>query len=261
MLGMSKGKVYFVGAGPGDPELITLKGKKILEEADVVIYTGSLLNPEVFKYVKKGAKLLDSSKMSLEEIVQALAEAAREGKTVVRLHDGDPSLYSALKEQMDLLDEMDIEYEVIPGVSSFQAAAASLKLELTLPGVSQTVIITRPGGRTPVTEADDLAKLAEHKATMIIFLGVHMMKKVVERLRLGGYPEDTPIAVVYKASWPEQKIIRGTLRDIAEKVEAEGVKSTAIIIVGDVLEPKSYNRSKLYDASFTHAFRRGKADV
>jgi precorrin-4/cobalt-precorrin-4 C11-methyltransferase len=261
MLGMSRGKVYFVGAGPGDPELITLKGKKILEEADVVIYTGSLLNPEVFKYVKKGAKLLDSSKMSLEEIVQALAEAAREGKTVVRLHDGDPSLYSALKEQMDLLGKMGVEYEVIPGVSSFQAAAASLKLELTLPGVSQTVIITRPEGRTPVAEADDLTKLAGHKATMIIFLGVHMVRKVVERLRLGGYSEDTPIAVVYKASWPEQKIIRGTLRDIAEKVEAEGVKSTAIIIVGEVLEPKSYNRSKLYDASFAHAFRRGKADV
>jgi len=256
-----KAKVFFVGAGPGDPELITLKGKKILEKADVVVYTGSLLNPEILKYTKEGAELLDSAGMELEEIVQRLAKAAKEGKIVVRLHDGDPSLYGAIKEQMDLLDKESIEYELIPGVSSLQAAAASLKLELTLPGVSQTVIITRPEGKTPVTEADDLAKLARHRATMAIFLGVHVIRDVVEKLRLGGYPENTPVAVVYKASWPEEKIVRGTLRDIAEKVEAENIKSTSLILVGDVIEPKDYSRSRLYDAGFTHKFRRGKENV
>jgi len=255
------GKVFFVGAGPGDPELITLKGKKILEKADVVVYTGSLLNLEILKYAKEGAQLFDSSRMDLEEIVQTLVKAAKEGKIVVRLHDGDPSFYGAIKEQMDLLDKEGIEYEVIPGVSSLQAAAASLKLELTLPGVSQTVIITRPEGKTPITGADNLVELARHRATMAIFLGVHAIRKVVDKLRLGGYPEDTPVAVVYKASWPEEEIVKGTLRDIAEKVEGENIKSTALILVGDVIEPKDYGRSRLYDAGFTHGFRRGKGNV
>jgi precorrin-4/cobalt-precorrin-4 C11-methyltransferase len=255
------GKVFFVGAGPGDPELITLKGKKILEKADVVVYTGSLLNPEILKYAKEGAQLFDSSRMDLEEIVQTLVKAAKEGNIVVRLHDGDPSFYGAIKEQMDLLDKEGIEYEVIPGVSSLQAAAASLKLELTLPGVSQTVIITRPEGKTPITGADNLVELARHRATMAIFLGVHAIRKVVDKLRLGGYPEDTPVAVVYKASWPEEEIVKGTLRDIAEKVEGENIKSTALILVGDVIEPKDYGRSRLYDAGFTHGFRRGKGNV
>ncbi|MEM0314126.1 MAG: precorrin-4 C(11)-methyltransferase [Candidatus Bathyarchaeia archaeon] len=253
-----RGKVYIVGAGPGDPSLITLKGMEILRKADVVIYTGSLLNPEILKYAKDDAELHDSAKMSMEEIVQKIVEAARNGKTVVRLHDGDPSFYGAIKELMDALEMERVEYEVIPGVSSLQAAAASLKRELTLPGVSQTVIVTRPEGRTPVTEADNLVELARHGATMAIFLGIQSVEAVAEKLQLGGYSPDTPVAVVYKASWPEQKIIRGTLANIAEKVKAEGVRSTALILVGEFLEPKFYDRSKLYDPKFTHAFRRGK---
>lgn len=256
-----KGKVFIVGAGPGDPELITLKGKRLLENADVIVYAGSLLNPEILMYAKKGAELYDSAAMSLEEIVKTLAEAAKKGKTVVRLHDGDPSFYGAIKEQMDLLAKEYIECEIIPGVSSLQASAASLKRELTLSGVSQTVIVTRPEGRTPVTEADDLRELAKHKATMAIFLGIPHISMIVEKLMEGGYPEDTPVAVVYKASWPEQKIVKGSLRDIAEKVKAAGIKSTALILVGKVLEPEVYGYSKLYDAKFTHGFRRGKADV
>lgn len=251
-----KEKVYIVGAGPGDPELMTVKGRRLLEEADVVIYTGSLINPEILKHVKKSAKLYDSSKMSLEEIVEKIVEAVNEGKVVVRLHDGDPSLYGAHKELMDALEKLGIECEVVPGVSSLQAAAASLKIELTLPGVSQTVIITRPGGRTPVTKTDDLIELAKHRATMAIFLGVQRIDEVVQNLIAGGYPEDTPVAVVYKASWPEEKVVKGKLSDIASKVRAEGIKSTAIILVGDVIEPKTYDRSKLYSKDFVHSFRR-----
>lgn len=255
------GKVYIVGAGPGDPGLITLKGKEILGKADVVVYTGSLLNPEILKYAKDDAELHDSAKMSMERIVQKIVEAAKNGKIVVRLHDGDPSFYGAIKELMDALEMDNIEYEVIPGVSSLQAAAASLKRELTLPGVSQTVIVTRPEGRTPVTKADNLVELARHGATMAIFLGAQLIETIVEKLRLGGYSLDTPVAVVYKASWPEQKIIRGTLADITEKVKAADVRSTALILVGEAIEPKSYDRSKLYDPEFSHAFRRGRKNV
>ncbi|MEM0317515.1 MAG: precorrin-4 C(11)-methyltransferase [Candidatus Nezhaarchaeales archaeon] len=250
------GKVYIVGAGPGDPELITIKGRKLLEEADVVIYTGSLINPDILKYTKKGAKLYDSSKMCLEEIVQRIVEAVEGGKMVVRLHDGDPSLYGAHRELVDELERLGVECVVVPGVSSLQAAAACLKVELTLPGVSQTVIITRPEGRTPVTEADNMIELAKHRATMAIFLGVQRINEVVQKLIAGGYPEDTPVAVVYKASWPDQKVIRGKLSDISSKVEAEGIKSTAIILVGEAIEPKTYSKSKLYSKNFTHSFRR-----
>lgn len=255
------GKVYIVGAGPGDPGLITLKGREILGKADVVVYTGSLLNPEILKYARDDAELYDSAKMSMEEILQKIVEAAKRGKMVVRLHDGDPSFYGAIKELMDALEMDNIECEVIPGVSSLQAAAASLKRELTLPGISQTVIVTRPEGRTPLTRADNLVELARHGATMAIFLGVQSIEAVAEKLQLGGYSLDTPVAVVYKASWPEQKIIRGTLADIAEKVRAEGVRSTALILVGEALEPKSYDRSKLYDPEFSHTFRRGRKHV
>lgn len=256
-----KGKVFFVGAGPGDPELITLKGKRLLANADVIVYAGSLLNPAILKFSKQGGKLYDSAAMSLDEIIKTMVDAAKEGNTVVRLHDGDPSFYGAIKEQMDHLEKEGIEYEVVPGVSSLQAAAASLKRELTLPGVSQTVIITRPEGRTPVTEAENLAELAKHKATMAIFLGISAIDTVVEKLKLGGYSEDTPVAVVYKASWREEKIVKGTLSDIAEKVRKAEIKSTALILVGEVLDPKSYGYSKLYDASFTHSFRKRQKDV
>ncbi|MGB9854215.1 MAG: precorrin-4 C(11)-methyltransferase [Candidatus Bathyarchaeales archaeon] len=256
-----KGKVFFVGAGPGDPELITLKGKKLLEKADVIIYTGSLLNPEILKFSRQGAKLYDSASMSLGEIVKTMVDAAKEGKTVVRLHDGDPSFYGAIKEQMDFLAKEKIDYEVVPGVSSLQAAAATLKRELTLPSISQTVIITRPEGRTPITDVENLTELARHRATMAIFLGIPAIDTVVEKLRLGGYPEDTPVAVVYKASWREEKIVKGTLGDIVGKVREAGIKSTALILVGEVLNPKLYDYSKLYDAGFTHSFRKGQKDV
>jgi precorrin-4/cobalt-precorrin-4 C11-methyltransferase len=256
-----KGKVFFVGAGPGDPELITLRGKRLLEDADVIVYVGSLLNPEILKFSKQGAKLYDSAAMSLEEVIKIMVDAAEKGEKVVRLHDGDPSLYGAIKEQMDLLAKEGIEYELVPGVSSLQAAAATLKLELTLPGVSQTVIITRPGGRTSVMEAEDLIELARHKVTMAIFLGIHAIDNVVEKLRLGGYPENTPVAVVYKASWREEKIVEGVLNDISKKVREAGIKSMALILVGEVLDPKSYNYSKLYNSNFTHSFRKGRKDV
>lgn len=256
-----KGKVFFVGAGPGDPELITLKGKRLLEKADLIVYAGSLLNPEILKFAKQGAKLYDSASMSLEEILKIMVEGAKEGKLVVRLHDGDPSFYGAIQEQMDFLAKANVEYALVPGVSSLQAAAASLRRELTLPGISQTVIITRPEGRTPVTKTENLTELAKHNATMAIFLGVQYIDTVVEKLRLGGCPEDTPVAVVYKASWREEKIVKGSLSDIAEKVRRADVKSTALILVGRVLDPKSYDYSKLYSSNFTHSFRRGKGDV
>jgi precorrin-4/cobalt-precorrin-4 C11-methyltransferase len=251
-------KVVFIGAGPGDPELITIKGKKFLEKADVVIYTGSLLNPEILKFTKPDAKLYDSAIMNREEILRIMAKAVKEGKLVARVHDGDPSIYGALQEQLDFLEKEEIEYEIIPGVSSLFAAAASLKKELTLPNVSQTVIITRPKGMTPVPEHESIRELAKHRTTMIIFLGVQHIDSVIKEIEQGGYSKDTPIAVVYRASWQEEKIIKGTLSDIAEKVKEAGIKKTALIIVGEILNPKAYDYSKLYDPSFTHGYRKGR---
>jgi precorrin-4/cobalt-precorrin-4 C11-methyltransferase len=251
-------KVVFIGAGPGDPELITLKGKKWLEQADVVIYAGSLLNPEYLKYCKKDAELYDSAKMSLPEVQKVMAEAVKADKLVARVHDGDPSFYGAIQEQMSFLDKEGIEYFRIPGVSCLQGGAAALNRELTLPNISQTVIITRPEGRTPVPEAESIQKLAAHQATMVIFLGTPHIARVVEDLQKGGYPKDTPVQVVYKATWPEQKIVKGTLVDIVEKVKAAGITETALIFVGRVLDPKEYDLSKLYDPKFTTGFRKGE---
>ena len=254
-------KVVFIGAGPGDPELITLKGKKFLEKADVVIYAGSLLNPEILKYAKPDAELYDSATMHREEVFKVMVEAVREGKLVARVHDGDPSFFGALQEQLDFLEKEKIEYMLIPGVSCLQGGAASLKRELTLPNISQTVIITRPEGRTPVPESESLRELAKHQATMVIFLGVQHINSVIKELEQGGYPKDTPVGVVYKATWPEQKIVKGTLNDIVEKVRAAGITKTALIFVGNVLNPKAYDPSKLYDSSFTTGFRKGVNDV
>lgn len=251
-------KVVFIGAGPGDPELITIKGKKWLKKADVVIYAGSLLNPEYLKYCKKDAELYDSAKMSLPEVQKAMAKAAKEGKLVARVHDGDPSFYGAIQEQMSFLDKEKIEYFRIPGVSCLQGGAGALNRELTLPNISQTVIITRPEGRTPVPEAESISKLAAHQATMVIFLGTPHIANVVKELLKGGYPEDTPAQVVYKATWPEQKIVKGTLQDIVAKVKAAGITETALIFVGKVLDPQSYDLSKLYDPKFTTGFRKGE---
>jgi precorrin-4/cobalt-precorrin-4 C11-methyltransferase len=251
-------KVVFIGAGPGDPELITLKGKKWLEQADVVIYAGSLLNPEYLKYCKKGVELHDSAKMSLPEVQKVMAESVKVGKLVARVHDGDPSFYGAIQEVMTFLDKEGIEYFRIPGVSCLLGGAAALNRELTLPNISQTVIITRPEGRTPVPEAESIRKLAVHQATMVIFLGTTHIAKVVDELQKGGYPKATPCQVVYKATWPEQKIVKGTLADIVSKVKAADITETALIFVGKVLDPQAYDLSKLYDPKFTTGFRKGE---
>jgi len=250
-------KVVFIGAGPGDPELITLKGKRFLEQADVIIYAGSLLNPEILKYGKPGAELHDSAAMHRDEVFKIMVNSVREGKLVARVHDGDPSFFGAIQEQMDYLSKRGIEYMNIPGVSCLQGSAASLQRELTLPNISQTVIVTRPKGRTPVPEAESIRELAKHQATMVVFLGTPQIATVVDELQKGGYPKDTPAAVVYKATWPEQKIVRGTLSDIVKKVKAAGIKETALIFVGRVLNPEGYDFSKLYDPAFTTGFRKG----
>lgn len=249
-------KVYFIGAGPGDPDLITVKGKKIIEEAGVIIYAGSLVNPAVLEGHRPEAKVYNSASMNLEEIVETMITGVREGQIVARVHTGDPSIYGAIREQMDELNKEGIPYEVIPGVSSFVAAAAALKMEYTLPSVSQTIILTRHEGRTPVPAGQDLAGLAQHKASLAIFLSVGMIEDVVKELKQ-GYREDTPVAVIQKASWPEQKIVKGTIKDIAVKVKEAGITKTALILVGDFLGDE-YELSKLYDKSFSHGYRSAK---
>ncbi|MGI6776950.1 MAG: precorrin-4 C(11)-methyltransferase [Acetivibrionales bacterium] len=245
--------VYFIGAGPGDPDLITVKGKKRLEEADIIIYAGSLVNPELLKYAKESCEVFNSANMTLEEVISIMERGCRDGKSIVRLHTGDPAIYGAIREQMDELDRLGIKYEVIPGVSSFFAAAAALKKELTLPGVSQTVILTRIEGRTGVPEKESIQSLAQHNATMVIFLSIHMIDDLVEKLRY-GYTDSTPVAVVYKASWPDQIILRGTLDNIVETVKEKGIRKTALILVGEFLG-NDYELSRLYDKAFSHGFR------
>ena len=247
-------QIYFIGAGPGDPELITVKGQRILGEADIVIYAGSLVNPALLSLVKQGAQVYNSASMTLEEVITVMLEGVQNNKMVVRLHTGDPSIYGAIQEQMDELNKHNIEYKVIPGVSSFLATAAALKQEYTLPDVSQTVIVTRIEGRTPVPEKESLASLASHNATMCIFLSVHMIEDVVTELIKGGYTETTPIAIVQKASWPEEKIVRGTLGDIAQKIKENDIMRTAMIVVGQCLNT-SYSLSRLYAPEFAHMYR------
>jgi precorrin-4/cobalt-precorrin-4 C11-methyltransferase len=246
-------QVIFVGAGPGDPELITLKGIKAIEQAQVVIYAGSLVNPEILRYAPQDAEVHNSASMTLEQVLEVMDRSVKAGKRVARVHTGDPSIYGAIQEQIDQLENMGISYAVIPGVSSFLAAAASLRREYTLPGVSQTVILTRIEGRTPVPQKERLGELAKHRATMGIFLSVQDIERVMQELREGYQPE-TPVAVVYKASWPEEKIIRGTLENIAQKVREQGVSKTALILVGDFLG-NEYERSLLYHPGFSHEFR------
>ena len=244
--------VHFVGAGSGAPDLITLRGARLLGEADVVIYAGSLVNPELLTLTKPGCELHDSAKLTLEEVIALVEAAERMGKTTVRLHTGDPSIYGAVREQFDELAKRGIAFDVCPGVSSFCGAAAAIPAEYTPAEVSQTLIITRMAGRTPVPEQENLRALASHRASMTLFLSVSMLKDVCAELTAGGYPEDTPVAVVYKATWPEQEVVRGTLADIAEK--AAHIKKTALILVGDFLR-ESDKRSKLYDPAFAHACR------
>ncbi|MGL6153534.1 MAG: precorrin-4 C(11)-methyltransferase [Cetobacterium sp.] len=248
-------KVYFIGAGPGDPELITIKGQRIVKEADIIIYAGSLVPREVIECHKEGAEVYNSASMTLEEVMDVTIKGIKAGKKVARVHTGDPAIFGAHREQMDVLDEHGIEYEVIPGVSSFLASAAAVKKEFTLPGVAQTVICTRLEGRTPVPEKESLESLAAHRASMAIFLSVHMIGDVVKRLAV-HYPMTTPIAGVQRATWEDQKIVMGTLETIEEKVKEANISKTAQILVGDFLG-NEYEKSKLYDKHFTHEFRKG----
>ncbi|MGB8217593.1 MAG: precorrin-4 C(11)-methyltransferase [Candidatus Methanoperedens sp.] len=235
----NKKVVYFVGAGPGNPKYITVKGRELLESADVVMYAGSLVNPVVLNY-SNGEKI-DSYGMKLEEIVNVLAKGVEAGKTVVRLHSGDPSLYGAIIEQIDGLKKRGIEIEIIPGVTSLFASAASLKTQLTINGITETLIITRPAGTT--LEKDSLRELSRHNATMAIYLGTDKLRKIMDEVT---YPKETPAAVVYHASWEDEKVVLGTVGDIADKVEAEGIDKSAMIIIGNVLEPGNFKRSHLY---------------
>lgn len=245
--------VYIVGAGPGDVDLITVKGRDTLEKADVVIYAGSLVSPEHLKFCREDAEMHNSASMTLEEVIEVMERAHKEGKTIVRLHTGDPSIYGAIKEQMDELSKLNIDYTVIPGVSSCTAAAAAIKREFTLPGVTQTVILTRVEGRTPVPETEDLERLASIGASMSIFLSISMIEKVVDKLRR-GYGKNVPIAIVERATWENERIIMGTLDDIAEKVHEAGIKKQAQILVGDFIDCE-YEKSLLYHKDFTHMFR------
>ena len=250
--------IYFIGAGPGDVDLITVKGRRILEAADVVIYAGSLVWDEHLKFCKNDFKKYNSASMTLEEVISVMVSEQDQSsdKIIVRLHTGDPSIYGAIREQMDELDKHHMQYSVIPGVSSFTASAAAIKKEFTLPNVSQTVIITRMEGRTPVPPEEDLEKLAAHKCSMAIFLSVQDIENVVAKLTKGYGRDDVPVAVVYKATWPEEKIIMGRLNNIAQKVKAEGIGNFSQILVGDFIQGE-YDRSLLYHPQFTHAFRKG----
>lgn len=246
--------VHFVGAGSGAVDLITVRGARLLSEADVIIYAGSLVNPDVLSYAGKNCEIFDSAKMTLEDVLEVIQKAEAEGKTTVRLHTGDSSIYGAVREQFDELDKLRISYDVCPGVSSFCGAASSLKAEYTLPDVSQTVIITRTAGRTPVPEKQSIKALAAHQATMVCFLSTSLSEKLQADLLEGGYAPDTPVAIVYKATWPEEKIFRCTLQDLHKTVKDNGLYKTSLIIVGHCMGDK-YVRSLLYDPSFTTEYR------
>jgi precorrin-4/cobalt-precorrin-4 C11-methyltransferase len=246
--------VHFVGAGSGAVDLITVRGAKLLGEADQIIYAGSLVNPDLLSYAKPGCEILDSARMTLEEVVAAIRKAEAAGKTTVRLHTGDSSIYGAVREQFDELIRLGIDYDVTPGVSAFCGAAAALKTEYTLPDVSQTVIITRAAGRTPVPERESIRELARHRATMVLFLSTSLTEQLQADLIAGGYPAETPAAVVYKATWPEQKIFRCTVGTLHETVTENGLTKTSLIVVGDCMGER-YLRSLLYHPGFTTEFR------
>ena len=249
--------VHFVGAGCGAADLITLRGARLLGEADVVIYAGSLVNPALLEYARPGCAVYNSATMTLEEVLAVIRDAEAGGKTTVRLHTGDSSLYGAVREQFDALDALGIEYDVTPGVSAFCGAAAALKAEYTLPGVSQSLIITRAAGRTPVPEGERLRDLAAHGASMAVFLSASMVQEVQESLIAGGYDRGTPAAIVYKASWPDERILRCRLEDLAVTARENGIAKTALIVVGRFLGD-GYDRSRLYDPGFSTAFRKAE---
>lgn len=249
--------VHFVGAGPGAADLITLRGAELLQQADCIIYAGSLVNPALLALAKDGCSIYNSAEMTLEEVLDVLRVQESQQHDTVRLHTGDASLYGAIREQMDALDEMEIAYDDTPGVSSFCGAAAALEAEYTLPGISQTVIITRMAGRTPVPERESLRELARHGASMVIFLSAGLLPAVQQELLQGAYTQETPAALVYKASWPEEKVVRCTVGTLARCGKEQGITKTALILVGNFLQPSAYERSKLYDPGFTTAYRKG----
>ena len=257
---MDKKQVYFVGAGPGAPDLITVRGMNLISGADVVIYAGSLVNPELLGYARKDAELFNSAYMTLEEVLEVMKKAAAEGRTVCRLHTGDPSIYGAVREQMDALDELGITYESCPGVSAAFGAAASMDLEYTLPGLSQSLIITRMEGRTAVPEKESIESWAAHDATMAIYLSAGMLGELTRRLIAGGYREDTPAAVIYKATWPDEEFYYCDLKDLAEAAEEHGITKTALVLVGDVIGKHGYEKSKLYDKNFSTEFRKAETE-
>ena len=247
--------IHFVGAGSGAPDLITIRGKNLLEKADVIIYAGSLVNPQLLDYAKEDCQIYNSALMTLEEVLEVMFKAEEEGNMTVRLHTGDPCLYGANREQMDVLDEKGIGYDSIPGVSSFCGAASALDLEYTLPDVSQSVIITRMAGRTPVPTKESIESFAAHQATMVVFLSTTMLEELSERLIAGGYSADTPAAIVYKATWEDEKKFICTVGTLAQTARENNIRKTALMIIGDVVTHTHYNRSELYNPAFTTEFR------
>ena len=249
--------IHFVGAGSGAPDLITVRGAKLLKEADIIIYAGSLVNPQLLDYKKEGCRVYNSARMTLEEVLDVMLEAEKKNLVTVRLHTGDPCLYGAIREQMDVLDEKKISYDYTPGVSAFCGAASALNLEYTLPDVSQSVIITRMEGRTPVPEKESIQSFASHHATMVIFLSTGMLEELSRRLIEGGYTADTPAAIVYKATWPDEEAYLCTVGTLAETAKKNNITKTALMIVGDIVTHSHYDRSKLYDPGFSTEFRQG----
>ena len=250
--------VYFVGAGTGAVDLITVRGMRLLEQADVIIYAGSLVNPELLQYAKEDCEVYDSAKLTLEEVLLIMQKAEAVGKTTVRLHTGEPSIYGAVREQMDELDRLGISYESCPGVSACFGAAATLNLEYTLPGISQSLIITRMEGRTKVPEKESIESFAAHQASMAIYLSTGMLKELSERLVAGGYRKETPAALVYKATWPEEEAYICTIETLYDTAKEHGIKKTALVLVGEVVTHQNYKKSRLYAADFSTEFRQAK---
>ena len=250
--------VYFVGAGTGAVDLITVRGMRLLEKADVIIYAGSLVNPELLQYANKDCEIHDSAKLTLEEVLIVMQKAEVEGKITVRLHTGEPSIYGAVREQMDEMDRLGISYESCPGVSACFGAAASLNLEYTLPGISQSLIITRMEGRTKVPEKESIESFAAHQASMAIYLSTGMLKELSERLVAGGYRKETPAALVYKATWPEEEAYICTIETLYDTAKEHGITKTALVLVGDVITHQNYKKSRLYAADFSTEFRQAK---
>ena len=251
--------IYFVGAGCGAADLITVRGMNLLKSADVIVYAGSLVNPQLLDYASEDCQIFNSATMTLDEVMDVMVKATEEGKNVVRLHTGEPSIYGAVQEQMHVLDERGLSYESCPGVSACFGAAASLNLEYTLPEISQSLIITRMEGRTPVPKKESIESFAAHGASMAIYLSSGMMDELSKRLIEGGYSKDTPAAIVYKASWPDEKKFICTVGTLAETADANGIKNLAVVLVGDVISKSGYALSKLYSADFETGFRKARS--